>query len=263
MTYLYNMIDIDPVKVLYLLIVASILLIVSNILIFYLIKCQLQMAEEKNEHIMIIHNLENKSKYYEELSKRQRITNKAMHDLKNQLFALRYELKENQNKGTAMLDELYERINASYTLKFTGIEAVDALITSKLVTMKENNIEFCNSIFISDKNRITVTDLCVLIGNLLDNAIEANMELDLDNKYISLKISQQRNYLSMCVSNSKNADCIEIDINNVVTTKKQKEMHSFGLRSVKEIVKKYDGNVTLRQEKNKFEVIILMKNILG
>lgn len=243
--------------------VAIILLIISNIFVFYMLEYQLKITEEKNQQEIIKQSLENKAIYYEELSKRQIITNKAMHDMKNKLFALRQMCRENEKESIDIIDGLCEEIGSAYTLRFTGMEAVDALITTKLLVMKENNIEFSNSIFITKENVIKVMDLCVLLGNLLDNAIEANVNANISRKYISLKIQQQKNYLSIDISNSKDDKTGDIDMDNITTTKKDKEMHGFGLKSVKEIVEKYDGNISVKQIGDRFEVTILMKNIKG
>lgn len=239
--------------------IAIISLIISNILVFYMFEYQLKINEnEKQEHI-IKQELRYKAEYYKELSRRQQITNKTMHDLKNQLFALREIYKNDPVEGMDRIDTICEELLNTYTLKFTGIESVDALITSKFILMREKNIEFSNSIYLSEKNYIDTVDLCVLLGNLLDNAIEANGDVNIKDKYINLDIRQQINYLSIKISNSKK-EIINIVDNRIVTTKKHKELHGIGLKSVREIVKKYDGNCLFQQDKNKFEAIILLKN---
>lgn len=64
-------------------------LIVSNIVLFYLFEYQLREAEARKEQQMMRQQLEYKAEYYKELSIKQKYSNKAMHDLKNQLFALK------------------------------------------------------------------------------------------------------------------------------------------------------------------------------
>lgn len=249
----------EPSLLLVLAIIAIIFLIVSNILVFYLLEYQLKITQAKNEEQIVRQQLEYKAEYYKELSSRQKITNKTMHDLKNQLFALRDIYTINPVQGMEKIDAICQEISSAYTLKFTGIEAVDALITSKLMTMKDNDIKFSNSIYIVDDNTVDVIDLCVLLGNLLDNAIEANMNEEVSERFIILNMAQQMNYMSIRVYNSKKR-CIAHDLNSITTTKKNRELHGFGLKSVEEIVKKYDGNCTFKQSDDTFEVLILIKN---
>ena len=237
--------------------IAAILLIAANILVFYLFEHHIKLTDSRNKEQLIKQQLEYNVNYYKELAHRQQITNKTMHDLKNQLFALREILKENPKDGTERINDICEDVLASYSLRFTGIEAVDALITSKVQTMEEHGIKFSHSIYISTENTLDVFDLCVLLGNLLDNAIEANQKVEIKDRYISLNIIQQFDFLSINIRNAVNEN-VKIDKTGIATTKKNKELHGFGLQSVKEIVNKYNGNYTFRQQQNNFETIIMV-----
>ena len=240
--------------------IAIIFLLISNILVFYLFEYQLKITEDKKQEQMIKQQLEYKAEYYKELSGRQQITNKTMHDLKNQLFALRETLTNDTKEGIDKINTICEDILSVCTLRFTGIEPIDALITAKLQIMKEKNIQFSNSIYISEHNYLDILDFCVLLGNLMDNAIEASAKVSVQERFINLCIRQQMNYISINVSNAVNEN-ITIEENKIITTKMHKEVHGFGLESVKEIVKKYNGNCTFRQAEKKFEVIIILKNM--
>lgn len=240
--------------------IAIIFLLISNILVFYLFEYQLKITEDKKQEQMIKQQLEYKAEYYKELSGRQQITNKTIHDLKNQLFALRETLKNDTKEGIDKINTICEDILSVCTLRFTGIEPIDALITAKLQIMKEKNIQFSNSIYISEHNYLDILDFCVLLGNLMDNAIEASAKVSVQERFINLCIRQQMNYISINVSNAVNEN-ITIEENKIITTKMHKEVHGFGLESVKEIVKKYNGNCTFQQTEKKFEVIIILKNM--
>lgn len=245
-------------KLLTMSVVASIFLIVANVLVFYLFEYQLKITEIQKEEQMLKHQLEIKAQYYKELSRRQQITNKTMHDLKNQLFALHEIYKNNPKEGMEKIEVICADILSAYTLKFTGIESIDALITSKLLIMKENNIKFFNNIYISKDYNVDIMDMCILLGNLLDNAIEANNEVNEENRFVNLLILQQRDYVSINISNPTGK---KFNLNKGMTsTKKHKELHGFGLKSVNEIVDKYDGNCILKQEDGIFEVLIMLKD---
>ncbi|MBQ3544646.1 MAG: GHKL domain-containing protein [Lachnospiraceae bacterium] len=245
-------------KLLTMSVVASIFLIVANVLVFYLFEYQLKITEIQKEEQMLKHQLEIKAQYYKELSRRQQITNKTMHDLKNQLFALHEIYKNNPKEGMEKIEVICADILSAYTLKFTGIESIDALITSKLLIMKENNIKFFNNIYISKDYNVDIMDMCILLGNLLDNAIEANNEVNEENRFVNLLILQQRDYVSINISNPTGK---KFNLNKGMTsTKKHKELHGFGLKSVNEIVGKYDGNCILKQEDGNFEVLIMLKD---
>lgn len=240
-------------------IIASIFLIIANVFVFYLFEYQLKIAEEQKEEQLLKQQLENKAKYYKELSCRQQVTNKTMHDLKNQLFALHDIYKNNPEEGMEKIEVICADILSAYTLKFTGLESIDALITSKLLLMKENNIKFLNNIYISEDYNVDIMDMCVLLGNLFDNAIEANNEVSEEKRFVNLIILQQMDYVSINIINPTSKK-ININKNGITSTKKHKEIHGFGLKSVKEIVDKYDGNCILKQEDGNFEVLIMLKD---
>lgn len=224
-----------------------------------LIKHRNKITKERSREEFLKQQLKSEAEYYKELSQRQQITNKTMHDLKNQMFALREICSDNPDEGLNKINTICEAILTSYTLKFTGTESVDALITSKIIVMEEKNINFFNSIYISGEIGVDITDMCILLGNLLDNAIEANDNDGIKERFIRLNMLQQMNYLSISISNPT-AKATEIIENTIDTTKDNKEQHGFGLKSVKDIVNKYDGSCTFKQNNNVFEVVLMLKN---
>ena len=234
-------------------------LIASNIVLFYLFEHQLREAEARKEQQMMRQQSEYKAEYYRELSIKQKYSNKAMHDLKNQLFALKEALLNNEEEGIRKITRLCEDMLTSQTLTFTGNEAVDALLTVKTQTMKEKEIKFTHTVYMSKNNTIDMLDLCVLLGNLLDNAIEANEEVCSQERFIHLNMVQRANYLSIQINNTTNGN-VKIENNKIITTKKQRELHGFGLQSVREITEKYNGSCTFSQEGHLFQAVLMLEN---
>lgn len=234
-------------------------LIVSNIALFYLFEYQLREAEARKEQQMMRQQLEYKAEYYKDLSIKQKYSNKAMHDLKNQLFALKEALLNNEEEGIRKITRLCEDMLTSQTFTFTGNEAVDALLTMKIQAMKEKEIKFTHIVYMSKDNTIDMLDLCVLLGNLLDNAMEANEKVSLEERFIHLNMVQKADYLSIQINNATDGN-VKIENNQIITTKKQKELHGFGLQSVREITEKYNGNCTLCQEGHLFQAVLMLEN---
>lgn len=234
-------------------------LIVSNIVLFYLFEYQLREEEAKKEQQLMKQQLEYKAEYYKELSIKQKYSNKTLHDLKNQLFALKEVLLNNEEEGIRKITKICEDILTSQTMSFTGNEAVDALLTVKIQKMKEKEIKFTNKIYMLKNNTIDIFDLCVLLGNLLDNAIEASEKVSLEERFIHLDMVQRANYLSIKIINETDGN-FRIENNKIITTKKQKELHGFGLQSISEIAEKYNGKCTFCQENHLFQAIIMLEN---
>jgi len=135
----------------------------------------------------------------------------------------------------------------------TGNGIVDALLSDKQRHNPDIKIIFEGGII---SNRIEPTDLCVLFGNTLDNAIEACNKLNNDIKkeiYITSKCAC--NCIFLHIINPTN-EPIKIKNNTIVSTKTNKDLHGFGLYSLEKTVKKYDGELELSCDNNTFSVDI-------
>lgn len=228
------------------------LLVFANLIVFYLfesygISLKKQYELESNEYQMRL-----EYDYLNEIITRQTISAKEMHDLKNQLYAIRDAIKNKDGKGMEMIDSICDTVNAVQEIKYTNNSAINALINSKKKLMDEKNICLNCDVNVEDFDFMDTLDACSLLGNLLDNAIEALDKEEVKN--ISLKMIEHSNYLSIQIFN--NSTKLNEDLK---TTKKNKEAHGYGLQNVKEIVKKYQGNIQIKQIDDKFIVSIILK----
>lgn len=228
------------------------LLVFANLAVFYLFESygtslKKQYELESNEHQMKL-----EYEYLNEIITRQTISAKEMHDLKNQLYAIRDAIKNDDAKGLEMIDGICKTVNSAQEIKYTTNSAINALINSKKKLMDEKKIKLNCDINVLNFDFIASLDACALLGNLLDNAIEA---LDKEeNKNVSIKMIEHCNYLSIQISNDSS------NLNeNLETTKKNKNAHGYGLKNVKEIVEKYQGNLQIKKTEGKFIVSIILK----
>ena len=134
---------------------------------------------------------------------------------------------------------------------------VDDIGNAKLMYCKEQDIPAVISV---DKNirGLTQTELCCVLGNLLDNAIEAELKLSKAQRKIEIKIVMIEEVLDILIRN-RIAESVLQDVQkvkNIGTTKQDAENHGFGLKSVREIVKKYDGFMDLYEDSGCFCVHI-------
>ena len=238
--------------------VVVVFLFFSDIILLYLFKYQLKEAEEKNREKMLRQQLSYKADYYRELSEKQKAANKTIHDMKNRIFALKEAIQSNPDRCMDILNRISASLSSTMPLTITGNESVDALIHSKKQTMETSGISFSHSVHISGL-LVDSFDMCVLLGNMFDNAIEACENVSPQNRHVALYITQQQNYLSIHMLNSV---CGPVPIigNKIATTKQAKELHGFGLQSVREIAEKYNGTYTLKSEENEFHIYVLMQN---
>ena len=101
------------------------------------------------------------------------------------------------------------------------------------------------------------TDISVLFGNILDNAIEGTSKIEnADKRLIHLSLSKQKSFVRIRVEN-----CCEDDIrfvNGLPTTKKDARYHGYGMKSIQSIVEKYDGSMAVKVVDGWFELRILL-----
>lgn len=237
-------------------IIAMITLFVANLLVFYLFEHDGRQQNIKNNLEIEKVQLKTETEYLKEIIEKQTLSAKEMHDLKNELFAIRELLSTNSQEGIEKINEVCEIVVAMQSIVYTGDVSVDALINSKVYNFKKEEIVFKCECFISGFGSIKQIDLCVLLGNMLDNAIEACSKVE-KNKTISLSFLQKGNYIGIQVKNSFNA-ILNVEKEEIVTTKINKESHGFGLKSIKLISEKYQGSFEVEKEDNIFIASVLL-----
>lgn len=235
---------------------AIILLTIANVVVFFIFENYAKQIKIKSELELEQVKLQLESEYLNEIVQKQMQSSKAMHDLKNQLFAIKELVQRGNIKGLKKIEEICNTVSAIQNLIYTNDKEVDALINSKAHTASLNRISLSCKCYFSGFGEIDKIDLCILIGNLLDNAIEACKKVDAE-RYISMSILQRANMVNILVVNP-----FVGEINNkdgvYSTSKEDKYAHGFGLNSVKSIVNKYDGDIKILIDNNLFTVSILL-----
>ena len=194
------------------------------------------------------HQIETQAKYYKLLSKSNYELRRFKHDYKNMRIGItKYIHDGNIIKAEEMLIECDSSLNqATYSLvKFnTGNGIVDAILTEKQekATTVNTAIKFDGAVAAS---AIAATDLCVIFGNTLDNAIEACEKLQIDKeKTISVVCKCSNGFMFLTITNPIDEN-IEIYNNTIQTTKQDKSNHGFGLFSLHKAIDKYDGTLNI------------------
>ena len=212
-------------------------------------------ADEKHLHDdyeMIKQLMEKEARQYE-VSKDliDRINQKA-HDLKYQIRHL------SAADGSEVLQELEETIDAYDTGYKTGNDAVDVIMTEKSQQCRKNHIRIA---CIIDGEKLSIMeprDIYSLLGNILDNAIEAVLQLpDEDMRVINLSVKQE---FGMVRIRAENYYAGRRSFENALplTTKADHLWHGYGTRSILTIAEKYGGTAEFSTEKDIFTVNVLV-----
>lgn len=199
--------------------------------------------------------IKTQANHYAILSKSNYELRRFKHDYKNLCIGINKYIKdgdfESAEKMLKNCDSLLIQATNSLVKFDTGNGIVDAILTEKQEKAKNNNIVITFEGAIST-NAIVDTDLCVLFGNTLDNAIEACEKIKTDNKkIISVVCKFKCGFMFLKITNPV-AENITIYNNSIKTTKQDKSNHGFGLYSIQKIVKKYDGTLAFSCENKTF-----------
>ena len=144
--------------------------------------------------------------------------------------------------------------------EYTGIIALDTVLNAKIEKASVFNISIRPAVAIYGELYIDTLDLVLLIGNALDNAIEATEKIeDSLKKYIHLSIKLQENYLLIEVKNSV-LEKVLIQNQFITTTKSDDGLHGFGLENMRVLTEKYHGTMLLECDDNFFQVRIVLEN---
>ncbi len=177
------------------------------------------------------------------------------HDFKNNLISVRALIGGGQyNEAEKYIDELYGRLDATKNAFSTGNHLADAILAEKnsAAISQKTEIDF-DGIIPSDG--IDNIDLCTILANALDNALEASKPIE--NAIINVRAAVNSAVFMLTVSNPTLRP-VEIKNNRVKTTKADGVNHGLGIGSIKNAAKKYNGEVNLKYEDGHFTVEVMM-----
>lgn len=224
------------------------------------ITCLLQQEYAKNEKELFElkstqQQQELDNTYFELLEHQNDELQMFVHDTKKHLANL-YELYENENDARKYIKTLVEDIDETNQIGKTSNRLLDLIINKYDFLCNKNGIIFEKNIHKSNLNFISDNDLTVIFNNLLDNAVEAAKLCK--NKYISLSINQVENIMLIDLINSCSTPPVS-QKNVLLTTKKEKNIHGYGFKSITRAVKKYKGDIEweYKPDKNEFLVSII------
>jgi len=156
------------------------------------------------------------------------------------------------------LQSTFDFINYADGYAKSGNAEVDGILNYKIHEAKKQKIEVDLNLHIPEKLNIQPFDLVAVLGNLLDNAIEATSKLEEDKK-IKVSIELERNVLYVSVTNPFRGELLYKD-NKLKTTHKDEENHGLGLNSVQKSIEKYNGTINIRHTDKIFCVDVLLYN---
>ena len=244
----------SPETELFLVLFFIISILIELLVLYFIMKAgESYEQQRKNELIKMKNTMLQKS--LDETEQAFQLWRKSVHDYKNHVIALRQLAADENMEGIKeYLNCENELIQKKMFYIKTGNSVVDAIVNTKQRLSEEKGITFIVNAAIPKKCCVREIDMSNILGNLIDNAMEASQGEE--EPYIDLTIRQEKTFLVIKIINQYSRDFSE----NLKTTKKKQEFHGIGIRSVKSIVTKYEGEFSIDKKGTEVVVKILIPN---
>lgn len=241
--------------------IVNLMLCVLTLLLYYNYYCIAREYMEKMNLQMRKKHLEDMMWYVKDIGTLYDDLRKLKHDNKNHFLILSNLLEEHEYDKALDYFRTLEQKQESIEL-FVGSEnaAVNAILNAKRTLALKWKIEMDLQIMLPSSVVMNDVDLCALLGNLIDNALEACRGNE--GAQITVQIRQKQAYLLFDVKNTVQHGVL-LRNPNLETTKSEKEFHGYGIRIVRDLVAKYKGNVSFQEQNGVFLAQVSIPNVIS
>lgn len=213
----------------------------------------------RQKELLLTQQFHIQAKHYKDLQIQVKNTRAFKHDINNHLICIKNLIADGDIKSTAKylkkITESLENLNLKVN---TGNPFADAVISEKYNISVDKNIDFKCDVKIPDMIKIDAFDLCVILGNALDNSIEACEKItDVSvKKYIHITSTLNKSFIVFEIKNSMEG---YIDKNHMGTDKDDDVNHGLGILNIQSIADKYFGTTYIESSENMFVLNIMLQ----
>lgn len=236
-------------------------LFIIGCLIFVYILFRMLFIDEKKKHDyeLVIMQAKYLQDNYQALHKEQKEYAQNYHDFNNHLIALKSLISDGSyEKALAYIDKVQRPMNAVNSLMRTGVDIVDAILNTKEQLARDYGISIHIQADFPTNSNLEPADICAILSNLLDNAIEACLKMPASQeRFIRFSCGSNNNIFIIKVKNSVAQDPFDKN-GKLPTTKENKKIHGLGLKSIASAAERYDGIATYSCKNNVFTAIITL-----
>lgn len=237
------------------------IMIFINVVIFVIFDEMIRTVELEKARNAFSRQFNKQQEYYKKMIDNNTNTRSILHDMNNHFIMMQNFLALNEiDKVKKYLADLTKQVKANGTVIKTGNIIIDCLVSEKKNFASRSKCDLNCNIMIPENLDIEPVDLCIILGNALDNAIEECQRIEDDSvkKEIVLKMICKNDQLFISVANPMSGKAIVRD-GRFVTIKPDARNHGFGLKNIESVVQKYDGILDILTENNIFKLNIALK----
>ncbi|MGG3453617.1 ATP-binding protein [Paenibacillus rhizolycopersici] len=231
-------------------------LLLLNVLVIYMFDTMMEKFQFQQENFQLQRQMDYQDANYEKTVHSFKSIKRIIHDTNQQFLYVEECIK--RGDPAAALEHLRVTLNKvedAYHRVNTGHLVIDALVTNALNIGEANGIRIDTqlSLYSQDLN-IDRYDLCVVLGNMLDNALEASKKVKIaEDRYILIRIRSDESALSIQIKNQTEHEVIRLQ-----SQKPNREFHGIGLTNISRICEKYGGNMTIETGSKSFNNMVVL-----
>lgn len=235
----------------YLIVLSFLGIMIINITVFYLIVDLSIMNKNVRENEVLKLKNEYSQQYISNANTQYEVIHKLRHDFKDNMSVLYQLINDGKSdKAISYIGNYIDKLNETETIIKTNNEIVNAVVNSKLSVAKMYGINvICMCVL--NFSGINDVDLCSLLSNMLENAVTACKQCTKPSKRIYINITSDEYKYIFCIKNTIQESVLQ-DNPDLMTTKRNKEGHGIGIKIIKDIAAKYNGNVDYYEENDEF-----------
>ncbi|MDO5155999.1 MAG: GHKL domain-containing protein [Eubacteriales bacterium] len=193
---------------------------------------------------------------FEIMEQTQNNINGIRHDMKNHLHLISAYIEDGKyDAAKAYVSQIGDFMNVAGRFVDTGNRDVDMILNRMLQKAQDMDCKIETNIAIPKETFISGFDLNILLGNLLDNALEALKRTE--NRYLYVELIYRCNVLIVRVHNTYDG-IVKKRGSTYLTRKQEKGCHGIGMKNISEVVKRYEGEQQIETDKEMFKVDIVL-----
>lgn len=259
--YLYQYMNVSSNTISTFIAIVGILYI--NLIVFGLFDGIVKKVEENNRYRFANQQLILQQEHYKSIMDGHQIVRGLWHDMKNNLISVYSHIEKQEYKSAKEnVESIQSELQDAMKGIITGNTVIDAILASKIRDTKDCGINIKNNIIVQDHIPIHSMDLCMILGNALDNAIEAcerikDKEIE---KHIEVMMRQENGSLFLSITNPVDIKTLKIKNGKFISSKTRaiRQEHGYGLYNIERAVKKNSGNVKTYIDEDKFYLDVIV-----
>lgn len=217
---------------------------VINLVHFIVLEIHQKLEKENYENLFLVQEFAHREEYYQQMENHQTKIRAIRHDLKNQLLTL----TTADGESEAQIEQLLEEVIKEEEIQFTQNSGMNQLLSNKYQRAQESDIQTNFDVQVPAEMGFEMRDLGALIGNAVDNAIEACQRCTSERK-IDLRLIYFNHMLLLEIENTTAEQ-----VTDFKTQKKKAFEHGFGVKSIQAITEKYHGDMLYEAKEHSFRL---------